>query len=369
MNNIIKKVSAFAMAFTLLGTGTAITNIVSPQSNNAIVANAADNKIQSAVDWAINIANDDTHGYSQQNRNGTPDYDCSSLVITALKQAGINTGNASYTGNMKSEFTNNDFIWIKWNECKNDLIYGDVLFRSGHTELYIGNNKRVGAHSNYDGKKGDSSGREIRIDTLSKNENWQGVFRLKHPFIDVKPSDWFADAVQYVYNRDIMSGTSANTFSPNARITREQFTTVLFNMADDNEKRKVIYQNFFDDVSDGNWYTQPVMWAYCWGITSGYGRTFGVGDNITREQLIVMLYNYASKFKKINCSFSPYALDIFSDKNSVSSYAQDAMKWAVTNDIISGKATNSGTKLDPLCNTTRAECAQIIKNFVKKFGK
>ena len=189
------------------------------------------------------------------------------------------------------------------------------------------------------------------------------------PFIDVHPNDWFANAVRFVYKNNIMKGTSSTTFSPYALLTREQFVTVIFNMADDKEKNNIIYQNFFTDVQDGNWYTKPVMWAYCWGITSGYGSTFGIGDNITREQMAVMLYNYAQKFKKINCSSST-DLSAYPDNGSVSNYAIDAMKWAVGNGIISGtKDINGRTILAPQSNETRAECAQVVWNFAKKYGK
>ena len=138
--------------------------------------------IQTAVNWAINIANDDTHGYSQANRNGNPDYDCSSLVIAAMKEGNFNVGAASYTGNMKKEFTNNDFTWIDWNTLGgvNNLQYGDVLLKDGHTELYIGNGQRVGAHSNYDGKAGDGAGNEISIKECSSTETWKGVLRCKY---------------------------------------------------------------------------------------------------------------------------------------------------------------------------------------------
>ena len=89
--------------------------------------------IEKAVNWAVSIANDNSHGYSQTNRNGNPDYDCSSLVINAMKYAGINVGNAYYTGNMKSEFTAHDFVWIPWSQIGStaNLKRGDVLLRGG----------------------------------------------------------------------------------------------------------------------------------------------------------------------------------------------------------------------------------------------
>ena len=175
-NKIKKATAVLACSAIVAGSGIFTTSVPS--------ANAAYSNLQKAVNWAISIANDNTHGYSQTNRDGNPDYDCSSLVIAAMKNGGIKVGNASYTGNMKDQFTKNDFTWIDWNTLGgiNNLQYGDVLFYringSGHTEIYIGNGQTVGAHSNYDGKAGDSSGREINISKVSRGK-WQGVLRYK----------------------------------------------------------------------------------------------------------------------------------------------------------------------------------------------
>ena len=84
-------------------------------SNVPIKANALDSRIEFALQWAVNIANDNSHGYSQANRWG-PDYDCSSLIISALKQAGLDVGNSTYTGDMKSNLTKRGFTWIPWNQ-------------------------------------------------------------------------------------------------------------------------------------------------------------------------------------------------------------------------------------------------------------
>ena len=175
--NTFKKAAA-VVACSALVAGSGII------SGSSVSANAANAKMEKAINWAIAIANDNSHGYSQINRNGNPDYDCSSLVINAMKYAGINVGSASYTGNMKAEFTAHDFVWIPWSQIGStaNLKRGDVLLRrsngSGHTELYLGNNKNVGAHSDYDGRGGDSSGREINVASYYYG-NWQGVLRYK----------------------------------------------------------------------------------------------------------------------------------------------------------------------------------------------
>ena len=150
----------------------------------AIPASAA-GSLSSAVNWAIDTAADDTHGYSQSDRWG-PNYDCSAFVLSALKAGGFNVNGATYSGDMKSKMTKSGvgFSWISRSTLELDdgtdnLKFGDVLFRSGHVELYIGDGKMCGAHNNYDGKSGDSSGREIDVrDFNEAGGRWTGVIRF-----------------------------------------------------------------------------------------------------------------------------------------------------------------------------------------------
>ena len=140
---------------------------------------AASSKIEKALQWAINIANDNSHGYSQSNRWG-PDYDCSSFVISALKAAGIDTGNATYTGNMRSNLTAHGFKWIPWSSISNasNLQRGDILLNAAHhTEFYLGNNKDVASHGYYGHTEtGDQTGREICVSSYYYYP-WDGVLR------------------------------------------------------------------------------------------------------------------------------------------------------------------------------------------------
>ena len=143
------------------------------------VAATASGAIQSAIDWAVAIAADDTHGYSQKTRWGNPNYDCSSLVISAWQAAGVNVkdAGAGYTGNMKSAFTKVGFKWLPGNLGVDDLQPGDVLLNpNSHTEMYIGNGMTVGAHGDKDGRNGDSGGGEISVAKIH-NFGWQGVLR------------------------------------------------------------------------------------------------------------------------------------------------------------------------------------------------
>ena len=156
-------------------------------------------------------------------------------------------------------------------------------------------------------------------------------------FSDVAKSDWFADAVAYVTEKGLMNGTGSDTFSPNASTTRGMLMTVLARYAGE------------DTTGGATWYEKGMNWAKAKGVSDGTNPTV----NITREQLVTMLYRYAG---------SPAAngsLDNFSDAASVSSYAVNAMQWAVANGIVNG----SNGKLNPKNNATRAEVAAILMRF------
>lgn len=146
---------------------------------NGVTFTSTNATIQSAIDWAVATAADDTHGYSQQTRNGNPNYDCSSFVIAAYDSAGIpvKEAGASYTGNMKNAFIKCGFEWIPGTPNMEDLLPGDVLLSEhDHTEMYIGDGKNVGAHGNLDGVNGDSSGKELSVSDYPKRQ-WDGVLR------------------------------------------------------------------------------------------------------------------------------------------------------------------------------------------------
>lgn len=140
--------------------------------------------INNATAWAVNIANDNSHGYDQIGRWG-PDYDCSSLVISAYEQAGVKVkeAGATYTGNMRTAFVKCGFNAIPYKKGM-ALYKGDVLLNEKHhTALYIGDGQIVQASCNekggiYNGKDGDQTGREIATGRFYEySKGWDYVLR------------------------------------------------------------------------------------------------------------------------------------------------------------------------------------------------
>ncbi len=152
-----------------------------------------------------------------------------------------------------------------------------------------------------------------------------------------KKYNWYADAVKYVTDKGLMNGTDDNQFSPSATTTRAMLMTVLARYAGE------------DTTGGATWYEKGMNWAKAKGVSDGTNPN----ANITREQLVTMMYRYAGSPK------ADGKLDSFSDAASVSTYAADAMQWAVANGIVNG----SNGKLNPQNNATRAQVAVILMRF------
>ena len=183
------------------------------------------------------------------------------------------------------------------------------------------------------------------------------------PFNDVPEGYWAYDAIQYVYGEGLMAGTSGSTFSPEGATTRGQIVTILWRLSG---SPVVNYLMDFDDVDPAAYYAEAIRWATSEGIAGGYGNgSFGPNDPITREQLAVMLYQYAWNMG--------YDLSIGEDTNilsyadafDVSEYAVSALQWACGAGIISG--TGDGSTLSPGGSATRSQVAMILMRFCQEF--
>lgn len=194
MKKTIKK-SFQTFGCILLAIAVTMTGIHIPALETVTVAEAASPVVERAISWAVSIANDNSHGYSQSSRWG-PDYDCSSLVISAFKNAGVDVGTATYTENMRFQFTQHGFQWIPWNQIGgvSNLQRGDILLNEkNHTEIYLGGNQNVGAHSNKGyPQTGDQTGTEVSVSGYYFHP-WDGILRYMGNDVCNCSADYAAD--------------------------------------------------------------------------------------------------------------------------------------------------------------------------------
>lgn len=176
------------------------------------------------------------------------------------------------------------------------------------------------------------------------------------PFVDVSEGDWFYDPVAWAYEQGLMTGTSATTFEPNISTTRGMIVAILHRLED---SPVVNYAMTFDDVADGDWYAEAVRWAASEGIVAGYSDAqFGPNDPITREQMAAILYNYA-EWKGYDVSARA---DLSGYSDQPSAWAVEVMQWAKAEGLING---TTATTLDPQGHATRAQVAAILQRFLE----
>ena len=199
-------------------------------------------------------------------------------------------------------------------------------------------------------------------DTLTTPTQFHLNYKSQPMFSDVPKNAWFYDAVNYISTKGIMTGMREGYFGATENLSRAQFATLLHRMAGE---EKVPYEKKYKDVPQGTFFTDAVMWASSKGIITGYTEGlkkgyFGASDNMTREQMAVMMYRYA---KDAGLDTTAKAdLSKFPDGKKTSSFAKEAMEWAVGVGLITGNA--DGT-LAPQGNVSRAVCATIIMRFLE----
>ena len=157
------------------------------------------------------------------------------------------------------------------------------------------------------------------------------------PFTDVRAGQWFYDAVAYVYTNGMMEGDSATTFNPDGTMTRAMFWAVLGRIDG-------------ATITGTNWADQARDWAMAEGVSDGTDPN----GLVTREQMVTMLWRYAGEPE------SSASLSAYTDADSVSDWAETAMRWAIDEGIITGM---TDTTLVPQGTATRAQCAAIFMRF------
>jgi len=252
----------------------------------------------------------------------------------------------------------------------NNISTLDIRNNDQLIELYKTGEKR---ENEYEGKKYIYYVKQGTSDAFGFDEGVELIYekkgKVQDVFDDVNEGDWFVSFVQYVYDNDLMTGKGTNTFAPNTPIRREEFTQILYNHMG---KPEVTIDNPYTDVKDA-WYKNSVLWAKENNIANGKVRdekvVFDVGKDITREELALMLYKYA-KLRNYNLERTEGVCEEYKDGSKVSSWAKEAMEWAVSQGIITGKggkgAEKSEMRIDPQGNATRAECACMMTKLLKK---
>lgn len=156
-------------------------------------------------------------------------------------------------------------------------------------------------------------------------------------FSDVPESSWYASAVQFVHSGGLMNGTGTDRFSPDVNMSRAMVVTVLHRLQGSPESYEEIP---FWDVSASQYYYEPVQWSYEYGIVNGTSwNTFSPDANVTREQLVTIFYRFAQALGyDVGASAD---LSSYWDAYTVSGYAVSAFSWAAAVGIINGVSTNA----------------------------
>jgi predicted outer membrane repeat protein len=174
------------------------------------------------------------------------------------------------------------------------------------------------------------------------------------PFTDVSSGAWYYGDVEYVFANGLMNGTAADSFSPNASATRGMIVTILYRLAGSPDVSGP--GNTFNDVTGDKYYFDAVNWASANGVVLGYdGGGFGPDDDITREQLAVILARYAGFAGTELPTAREYS--VFADADNISGYAKEAVEAFFKAGVINGKGGNT---FDPKGNATRAEIAAML---------
>lgn len=176
-------------------------------------------------------------------------------------------------------------------------------------------------------------------------------------FADVPEGKWFSEGIGYAVEKGYMAGTGNNRFSPQSTVTRGTIAQIFYAAEG---KPSVSQSSRFSDVVSGKWYANGVNWAAEQGLVSGYGQgKFGPNDSVTREQMVAIMRKYAA-MKGFDTSANADLSD-YPDQSTISKYAVDGIRWAVSHHVITG--TKNG--IEPKGTATRAQVAVILQAFDK----
>ena len=175
---------------------------------------------------------------------------------------------------------------------------------------------------------------------------------------------WAEGTVAQLAAKGIVKGTSDTTFSPENAITRGEFVQLLYNISG---SPAVTWDSKYADVRESDWYANAVLWAAGQGLASGFSQESGTmlfkpEDNISRQDMAVMLSGYLSKVKKVQMPPAEGGAQngAFLDAGRIADYAVNAVDQLQRQGIVSGSAADGGNVFEPEKTSTRAEAAAVI---------
>ena len=188
------------------------------------------------------------------------------------------------------------------------------------------------------------------------------TYAVDLPFTDVPEDAWYHEGVEHVYANYIMNGTSSSSFSPSIPVSRGMIMQILYNLAGQPD---VEGSSGFTDVSGGYWGSDAIAWAVENGVAEGFGDgTFRPDDSLTREQMAVVLHNFAYRMGwDISASGD---LSGFTDIPEGEYWARDALAWAYGEGLITG---TSESTMEPNAQTSRAQIAVIMMRFCERYAE
>ena len=200
------------------------------------------------------------------------------------------------------------------------------------------------------------TGRPVFVYKGNSASAFVGPFSRTLPFTDVEITDWYVDAVRFVYHEDLMKGVSVTEFKPEEGLTRAQAAQILYNMVSCPGAAPAE----FSDVAATDWFEDAVGWAASVGIITGYeDGTFRPNELVTREQIVTMLHRFAG-YREVD-RYYVTKLEAYDDCDSIGAWAFASMQWAAAEDLLN----DSADLLRPKDTATRAEVAQLLWNYCK----
>jgi hypothetical protein len=272
-----------------------------------------------------------------KNPNGTGDIED---IMTAFKsEIGISVSASTPTT-----------VWNKL--AGNSYSDYDALKRAFNT--YVGQGNTIGSGSS---SSSSSSGSKLSSNVPSTPTNTSQTQLNKYIFDDVEQIDWARDAIVALAEKNIISGVGDNKFEPNDNVTREQFVKIVVGAFVPDAQAGELS---FSDVKSGEWYEEYIAKAFNSGIVNGIDdNTFGVGRNITRQDMCVMIYNAA---KAAGMEYQASA-DTFADDAQIADYAREAVYALRAAGAVDG--SDNGC-FEPTAFATRAQAAKIIYALIKQ---